>query len=64
MKISEKITMEGYRAIVRPSVTIALTGAFIYGFVADKVDTQAFLTIFGVIITFWFKSREDKNASS
>lgn len=42
----------------RPLVTLALTGALIYGFVAELVGAEAFLGVVGGVIGFWFSQRQ------
>jgi hypothetical protein len=43
--------------LVRPIVTIALTGAFIFGFIQGTIDTQNFVPVVIMAIGFWFGSR-------
>lgn len=49
---------ELFNAAVRPVVTLLLTVALVRGFIYDKVSAEAFLGIIGVVITFWFTSRQ------
>lgn len=43
--------------LVRPMVTLALTGAFIWGFILDKIDAQNFVPVVIMAIGFWFGAR-------
>lgn len=45
-------------AAVRPLVTLLLVAVLCYGFVADKVDGAAFLSVVGMVVTFWFSQRQ------
>ena len=45
---------------VRPLVIVSLTGAMIWGFVAEKVGTVAFATFATGLIVYWFKSRDEE----
>ena len=56
------------RALVRPVVTYVLTGLFafavVHGVVTGgiKLNAEAFLGIAGMVIGFWFATREKKEA--
>ena len=41
-------------------VTITLTAGFLYGFVVAKISGQEFVTIFSVIIAFYFGTQSQK----
>ena len=41
-------------------ITIAMTGAMIYGFVVEKITPEQFMTIATMIFTFYF-AKKDKN---
>lgn len=46
-------------------ITMAMTGALIYGFVVNKVTNEQFMTIATMIFTFYFAKKdkdEDKKA--
>lgn len=43
--------------LVRPMVTISLTGGFLYGFIVGKIDTQNFVPVVIMAIGFWFGAR-------
>lgn len=46
-------------------VTIIITGALIYGFVVEKINSEQFMTIATMIFTFYFASKtkgDDNNA--
>ena len=43
---------------VRTIVTLSITGALIYGFVAGKINAEQFMTIATMIFTFYFAKKE------
>ena len=43
--------------LVRPLVTLSLTGAFIWGFILDRIDAQNFVPVVIMAIGFWFGAR-------
>jgi len=43
--------------LVRPLVTLSLTGAFIWGFAFDRIDAQNFVPVVIMAIGFWFGAR-------
>jgi hypothetical protein len=45
---------------VKSIVTIALTGAFVYKAVTGQVNTDQFLTVFTVVIAFYFGVQSEK----
>ena len=45
---------------VKSIVTIVLTVGFMYGFIVDKISGQEFMTIFSVIIAFYFGTQSQK----
>ena len=45
---------------VKSIVTITLTAGFLYGFVVAKISGQEFVTIFSVIIAFYFGTQSQK----
>lgn len=45
---------------VKSIVTIVLTAGFLYGFIVDKISGQEFMTIFSVIIAFYFGTQSQK----
>ena len=49
---------------VKSIVTITLTAVFAYLSATGKVDTNQFLTVFTVIIAFYFGTQSQKAASS
>lgn len=56
--------VEQFNQIVRGAVTLGLTAAFIYGFVVAKLVTgEVFVATYSVIVTFWFVSRQQQQAS-
>lgn len=50
--------MEALSIAVRPIVTLMLTGALVYGFITKLVGAEAFLSVVGMVITFWFSQRQ------
>jgi len=56
--------IEQFNALVRGVVTLGLTAAFITGFLYMKIiGSEAFLSVFSGVITWWFISRDQKNAA-
>lgn len=47
---------------VKSLVTVALTGAFTYLSIMGKVSIEQFLTVFTVVVTFYFGTQHEKNA--
>ena len=45
---------------VKSIVTLVLTAGFLYGFIVDKISGQEFMTIFSVIIAFYFGTQSQK----
>ena len=45
---------------VKTLVTLALTGAFVYLCVIGKIDTQQFITVFSVVIAFYFGTQHER----
>ena len=45
---------------VKSIVTIVLTAGFLYGFIVDKISGQEIMTIFSVIIAFYFGTQSQK----
>ena len=45
---------------VKSIVTIVLTAGCLYGFIVDKISGQEFMTIFSVIIAFYFGTQSQK----
>ena len=45
---------------VKSIVTIVLTAGYLYGFIVDKISGQEFMTIFSVIIAFYFGTQSQK----
>lgn len=40
-------------------VTILMTGALIYGFIVDKIESNDFLLYVAMIFTFYFSKKKD-----
>jgi len=49
--------MEWLRTIVRPIVTFAITGMFIYGVVKGKIPWSAATPIVSFVLVFWFQEK-------
>ena len=45
-------------------MTLALVGAFIYGFVTKMITPSQFFNIFTVIVSFYFGTQYQKNAET
>ena len=55
--------IEQFNQLVRGIVVLLLVGGFIYGFVVSKVvNTESFAIVLGVAMTWWFSSRDKKQA--
>lgn len=50
--------IEHVQALTRPIVTLLLVACLCYGFVVKLVGAEAFLSIVGVVVTFWFSQRQ------
>lgn len=46
---------------VKTIVTFALTGAFVYLSVCEKIEPQIFMTIYTMIIGFYFGTQHEKS---
>lgn len=61
MRVNEKIFKRlAALCSVKSIVTIVLTAGFLYGFIVDKISGQEFMTIFSVIIAFYFGTQSQK----
>jgi hypothetical protein len=49
---------------VKTLVTFALTAAFVYLSVIGKIEPQIFLTIYAMVIGYYFGTQQDKNKNS
>lgn len=45
---------------VKSIITIIITIAFVYGFVTNTINAEQFMTIFGIIIAFYFGTQSIK----
>lgn len=45
---------------VKSIITILITIAFVYGFVTNTINAEQFMTIFGIIIAFYFGTQSIK----
>lgn len=55
MKIKDKIAK---LIDLKSIITIAITGALIWGFVTNKIDAEKFMTIATMIFTFYFAKKD------
>lgn len=46
---------------VKTIVTFALTAAFVYLSICEKIEPQIFMTIYTMIIGFYFGTQHEKN---
>ncbi len=58
MKLKERIAK---LIDVKTIVTFALTGAFIYLAVIKEIEPQIFMTIYTMVIGFYFGTQHEKN---
>ncbi len=58
--VGAAVKVNALRALVRPLVTLAFTGALIYGFLVGIVPADSFLAISGGAILFWFTARTEE----
>lgn len=42
-------------------VTILITGALIYGFIVDKIESKDFMMIVAMIFTFYFSKKKESD---
>ena len=54
-----KEVIDAVNGMVRPVVTLALSGALVWGFIMDKIGGEAFLGVVGLVIGFWFNRRDE-----
>ncbi len=54
--------VEQINSLVRAICTVAIVGTCCFGFVKGIINGDAFLAIVGVVITFWFQQRGQKEA--
>lgn len=54
-KVSEFIS-----ALVRPGLAFLFAGAITWGFVAGRITGEAFLSVAGTVIAFYFGSRSNE----
>lgn len=45
---------------VKTLITLAVTGAMIYGFISNKISTELFMPIVTMILTYYFTKKENK----
>ena len=50
---------------VKSIITILITAAFVYGFITNVINAEQFMTIFGIIIAFYFgtQAKEANNGN-
>jgi hypothetical protein len=49
--------VDKFNQLVRGIVTVGLAAGFIYGFVTKLIDPGLYANVFGIIIAFWFATR-------
>jgi len=47
---------------VRSIITLALTGALIYGFIVNKIESKDFLVYVAMVFTFFFNKTDKEKA--
>jgi hypothetical protein len=52
--------MEQFKSLVRPIITLAFAGAFIYMSVMGTISNDAFLGLATLVVKFWFDSRQEE----
>lgn len=57
--MEDDIWTERANSAVRHVVTLLFAGAVVYGFSKETISSDAFLGIAGVVIAWWFRSRDD-----
>lgn len=57
MKIRERIAK---LIDLKSIITMAITGALIYGFITKMIDAEKFMTIATMIFTFYFAKKDNK----
>lgn len=63
--MKETIVSKAIRLLcVKSLVTLALTAAFVYLAVVGKITPDMFMTIFTVVIAFYFGTQAKKNEST
>ena len=45
---------------VKSIITILITASFVYGFITNVINAEQFMTIFGIIIAFYFGTQSIK----
>ena len=50
--------IESLQAMTRPVVTLLLVACLCYGFLAKMIGGEAFLSVVGMVVTFWFSQRQ------
>ncbi len=51
------MTVEHLRSVVRPAVTLILTGGVTAGFFLGKISAEQFMSVALLVISFWFTDR-------
>lgn len=62
--MNETTKADTFNTLVRSIVTLALTAGFIYGFYIGRIGGDIFVTMYGVVLGFWFGSRDMKSRST
>jgi hypothetical protein len=54
--------IEKFNQLVRAIIVLVLVGGMTYGFIVSKVvSTESYLIVVSIALTWWFKSRDEKN---
>lgn len=61
--MEDKKTILSKLATVKSIVTLLLTGAFVYLAVTGKITADQFMTIFSVVIAFYFGTQYERKTS-
>lgn len=56
-------SMTATRALVRPAVTLLFSIGVVVGFFSGRLNSDQFLSIATVVITFWYASRSEEKAA-
>lgn len=49
---------------VKTIITLAITGAMIYGYVRGKISTELFMPIVTMILTYYFTKKDNKESQA
>lgn len=57
------LSMAAMRALVRPAVTLLFSIGVVVGFFGGRLNSDQFLSIATVVISFWYASRSEEKAN-